>query len=218
MIKLFTDEGWPNFSEDDGILSTGAPIIFIWGGRGTGKTYGALKHVHQTEEEFLYLRRTPQQAELICSSPLMWPWSPLNNDLNTHYAPFKMSQIAGMYEVGNAGAYTDTGVPIRPAQMSGVLGNVVTMARTRGFSSPSTSIIILDEYQKEESDYYRRGEGVGLANIYETVNRNRELQGQKPITLLCMSNAVGMANPYYMQWDITDTVERMIGKKSVSSC
>lgn len=27
MIKLFTDEGWPNFSEDDGILSTGAPII-----------------------------------------------------------------------------------------------------------------------------------------------------------------------------------------------
>lgn len=213
MIKLFTDEGWPNFSEEDGILSTGAPIIFIWGGRGTGKTYGALKHVHVKEEEFLYLRRTPQQAELICSSPLMWPWSPLNNDLQTHYAPFKMSQIAGMYEVGNAGAYTDTGVPIRPAQMSGVLGNVVTMARTRGFSSPNTSIIILDEYQKEESDYYRRGEGVGLANIYETVNRNRELQGQKPITLLCMSNAVGMANPYYMQWDITDTVERMIGKK-----
>lgn len=37
MIKLYTDEGWPNFSEDDGILSTGAPIIFIWGGRGTGK-------------------------------------------------------------------------------------------------------------------------------------------------------------------------------------
>lgn len=71
----------------------------------------------------------------------------------------------------------------------------------------------LDEYQKEESDYYRRGEGVGLANIYETVNRNRELQGQKPLTLLCMSNAVGMANPYYMQWEITDTVEKMIGKK-----
>ena len=42
MIKLYTDEGWPNFSEEDGILSTGAPIIFIWGGRGTGKTYGAL--------------------------------------------------------------------------------------------------------------------------------------------------------------------------------
>lgn len=40
MIKLFTDEGWPNFSEDDGILSTGAPIIFIWGGRGTGKHTG----------------------------------------------------------------------------------------------------------------------------------------------------------------------------------
>lgn len=62
-----------------------------------------------------------------------------------------MSQIAGMYEVGNAGAYTDTGVPIRPAQMSGVLGNVVTMARTRGFSSPNTSIIILDEYQKRKA-------------------------------------------------------------------
>lgn len=27
MIKLYTDDGWPNFSEKDGILSTGAPII-----------------------------------------------------------------------------------------------------------------------------------------------------------------------------------------------
>lgn len=52
MIKLFTDEGWPNFSEEDGILSTGAPIIFMWGGRGTGKTYGALKHVHQRRKSF----------------------------------------------------------------------------------------------------------------------------------------------------------------------
>ena len=213
MIKLYTDDGWPNFSEKDGILSTGASIIFIWGGRGTGKTYGALKHVHQTGDEFLYLRRTPQQAELISASPIMWPWSPLNDDLQTHYAPFKLPKIAGLYEVGNAGAYTDTGAPIKPAQMAGVVGSVVTLARTRGFSSPHTNIIILDEYQKEESDYYRRGEGVGLANIYETVNRNRELQGKKPLTLLCMSNAVGMANPYYMQWEITDIVEKMIGKK-----
>lgn len=136
MIKLYTEDGWPNFSEDNGILSTGAPIIFIWGGRGTGKTYGALKHVHQTGEEFLYLRRTPQQAELICASPSMWPWSPLNDDIQTHYAPFKIPKIAGLYEVGNAGAYTDTGSPIKPAQMAGVVGSVVTLARTRGFQAP----------------------------------------------------------------------------------
>lgn len=54
MIKLYTDEGWPNFSEDDGILSTGAPIIFIWGGRGTGKTYGAIKHVHEKRKIFVF--------------------------------------------------------------------------------------------------------------------------------------------------------------------
>lgn len=32
MIKLYTDEGWPNFSEKDGILSTGAPIILYGAG------------------------------------------------------------------------------------------------------------------------------------------------------------------------------------------
>lgn len=213
MIKLFTPEGWPNFSRTDGILSTGAPIIFMWGGRGTGKTYGALTDVHEHGTDFLYLRRTPQQAELICASPSMWPWTPLNDDMGTHYAPYKIPKISGMYEVGNADAFTDEGTPIKPATMAGVVGSVLTLSRTRGFSSPHTDIIILDEYQKEEADYYRRGEGVGLANIYETVNRNRELQGRKPCTLLCMSNAVGMANPYYMQWEITDTVEQMIGKK-----
>lgn len=213
MIKLYTDDGWPNFSDENGILSTKSPIIFIWGGRGTGKTYGALKYVHETGTEFLYLRRTPAQADIICASPSMWPWAPINDDLGTHYVPFKIPKVPGLYEVGDADAYTDSGNPIKPARMSGVVSSVGTLARTRGFSSPHTDLIILDEYQKEESDYYRRGEGSGLANIYETVGRNRELQGQKPLTLLCMSNAVGMANPYYMQWEITDEVEKMIGKR-----
>ena len=86
----------------------------------------------------------------------MWPWSPLNDDLQTHYAPFKIPKIAGLYEVGNAGAYTDTGAPIKPAKMSGVVGSVVTLARTRGFSSPHTNIIILDEiipYQELLGNY-----------------------------------------------------------------
>lgn len=69
MIKLYTDEGWPNFSEKDGILSTGASIIFIWGGRGTGKTYGALKHVHQTGKEFCICAARRSKRNLFAPHP-----------------------------------------------------------------------------------------------------------------------------------------------------
>lgn len=212
-IELFDKDGYPNFSRENGILSTGAPIIFIWGGRGTGKTYTCLKMFHVEHQNFLYLRRTPQQAETICAAPSMWPWSPINHDMGTHYAPFAVPRVAGLYEVGDVQEWTETGKPVKPSELPGTLGSVVSLSRTRGFSSPFTSTIVLDEYQKEESDYYRKGEGVGLANIYETVNRNRELQGRPPCQLIMMSNAVGMANPYYMQWEVTDLVEKMIGAR-----
>ena len=210
-MRLFDEQGWPNFSEEDGIFSTGANIIFIWGGRGTGKTYTVLKKMIEQQEHFLFLRRTPGQAETITAGAEMSPFTPLNIDNDWNYMPFKIPKASCLYRVGNATEKTETGAWIEPEDCRGVISSVVTLGRTRGFSSPKINYIILDEYQKDDLDYYRKGEGVALANLYETVNRNREFQGKQPCKLLCMSNAVGMANPYFLQWDIVDIVDEMVG-------
>ena len=46
---LYLKSGYLNYSE---VLDSGVPFIFIVGGRGTGKTYGALKWVHENIEAF----------------------------------------------------------------------------------------------------------------------------------------------------------------------
>lgn len=203
-MNIFTQEGWPNFSEEDGLLSMNAPFVVIWGARGTGKTYSILQKMCDEKKNYLYLRRTPTQAETITADPVLWPFTPLNKDRGWDYQPEKVKHAKNLWKVVNG---EDDENPL------GTISSVVTLGRTRGFSSPDTDFIILDEYQKDDLDFYRKGEGSGLANIYETVNRNRELQGKPPCTLVLMSNAVGMANPYYMQWDIVDTVDKMIGTR-----
>ena len=32
-MNIFTQDGWPNFSEEDGLLSMHANMIMIWGAR-----------------------------------------------------------------------------------------------------------------------------------------------------------------------------------------
>lgn len=203
-MNIFTKDGWPNFSEDDGLLSMRANVVMIWGARGTGKTYTLLEKFCQENTRYLYLRRTPGQVDTIAADADMWPFTPLNRDHGCNFVPRKVKGAKSMWKVCNGPDDEDP---------HGTISSVVTLGRTRGFSSPDIDYIVLDEYQKDELDFYRKGEGVGLANIYETVNRNRELQGKKPCTLILMSNAVGMANPYYMQWDVVDIVDKMIGTR-----
>lgn len=203
-MNIFTKDGWPNFSEEDGLLSMHANIIMIWGARGTGKTYTLLDKLCVDKSHYLYLRRTPGQVETIAADADLWPYTPLNRDKCWNYVPRKVKGAKCMWKVCDGPD---------DEQPRGTISSVVTLGRTRGFSSPDTDYIVLDEYQKDDLDFYRKGEGVGLANIYETVNRNRELQGGKPCTLIMMSNAVGMANPYYMQWDVVDIVDKMIGTR-----
>lgn len=205
-MRLFDENGWPNFSEEDGILSSPANIIIMWGGRGTGKTYTCLRDTVERGEDFLLLRRTPTQVDTIAADSSMWPFTPINQDTGRLIVAERVKGVRGMYRA------VDETNPDCP-QPVGMISSVVTLGRTRGFSSESVSRIILDEYQKDELDYYRKGEGVGLANIYETVNRNRELKGKEPCKLILMSNAVGMVNPYYMQWDLVDIVDKMIGTR-----
>ena len=212
-MRLFDNDGYPNFSQEDGILSIGANIIWIWGGRGTGKTYTILKTMIEADANYMFLRRTPGQTETITAGSEMWPFTPLNMDLHKNFMPFKIPKANCLYRVGNATEKTDKGSWIEPEKCPGIISSVVTLGRTRGFSSPFIDFIILDEYQKDDLDYYRKGEGMALANLYETVNRNREIQGRPPCILIGMSNAVGMANPYFLQWNIVDTVDEMVGTK-----
>ena len=59
-MKIYHENGYVNIPE---ILKTRLPFIFIVGGRGTGKTYGALKFTQEQHVPFLFMRRTMSEIE-----------------------------------------------------------------------------------------------------------------------------------------------------------
>lgn len=214
-MELFDNNGWPNMSRENGILSTKAKIIMIWGGRGTGKTYTIQKTMLEEERDWLFLRRTNTQLKtIVADSFKTWPWAPINRDMHLNILPFKVSGIQGLYVAGNAVERNPkSGKWIQPEYCPITVSSVLDLSNTNGFNNPGCSVIYLDEYQTTGNDYYRQHEGTGLAGVYESINRNRALNGEDEVTMIMASNACGMANPYFMEFNVLDDVEKMIGKK-----
>lgn len=194
-MKLYQDNGYVNIR---GIIETGLPFLFVVGGRGTGKTYTALKTVKEDGIKFFFMRRTQAQADLI-SKPEFSPFKALNTDLCWDVGIKSISKYNGaFYDNAEAG-----GLPI------GYTGALSTMSNVRGFDSQDVQLLIYDEFIPERHERPIKNEGAALLNAYETINRNRELQGRKPLQMLCMANANDLSNPIFLELGLVGKAERM---------
>ena len=83
-MKLYDSNGYLNIPE---ILRHEATFIFIYGGRGTGKTYGTLKNMIEDHHKFIYLRRLAAQVDIVKKDD-MQPFKTLNRDMGWDIRPF----------------------------------------------------------------------------------------------------------------------------------
>ena len=194
-MKLYQENGYVNIR---GIIETGLPFLFVVGGRGTGKTYTALKTVKEDGTKFFFMRRTQVQADLI-SKPEFSPFKALNTDLGWNVGIRSISKYnSAFYDNAEEG-----GLPI------GYTGALSTMSNVRGFDSQDVQLLIYDEFIPERHERPIKNEGAALLNAYETINRNRELQGKKPLQMLCMANANDLSNPIFLELGLVGKAERM---------
>lgn len=182
------------------------PFTFIWivGGRGTGKTYGALEYLLESNTRFMLLRRTASQAQIV-QHPAMTPIKSVVNDHGWKYtvAPV-VKGIGGIYEYQNTDGKDEL---IYPA--AGYIAALSTFANVRGFDASDIDAIFYDEFIKEGHEKGMKGEADALLNAYETMNRNRELQGRNPIKMVAASNSTDLANPYFVRLGLVTEFERM---------
>jgi hypothetical protein len=83
----------------------------------------------------------------------------------------------------------------------------------RGFDASDVDIHIYDEFIPEKHERPIKNEGSAFLNAYETINRNRELTGRKPLQVLCLANANDLANPIFMELHLVRKAEQMRRKK-----
>ena len=178
---------------------------FIVKGRGTGKTYGALKNMVEDDHKFIYLRRLAAQVDIVKKDD-MQPFKTLNRDMGWDIRPFPVNKyISAFYESD----YNKDGKPIPAGESKGLLTSLSTFSNLRGVDGSDIEIIIEDEFIPELNEKPIKGEADALFNAYETINRNRELNGEKPIKLLCLANSNRIDNPLFMELGLITIAEKI---------
>lgn len=178
------------------IRNMNIPFNFIIGGRAVGKTYGALEMAIEDKLMFMLMRRTQTQTDLI-NKPEFSPFKPLNRDKGLNLTTSAISKY-------NAGIYDDgQGEPF------GYTCALSTIANMRGFDAEDVDILIWDEFIPEKHERALKNEATAFFNAYETINRNRELKGKKPLQVIALANANDLANPIFMELGLVKIAQKM---------
>ena len=205
---IFDSQGYIDF---DQVMKTGMTYNFIIGGRGTGKTFGALLWAINNNKRFIFMRRTQVQVDMIKTDE-MNPFNALTSVLGKRYV-FCMKKInkniTGVYRGEldpDSGIYEPTG------ELLGYILALSTVSNIRGFDASSMDILIYDEFIGEKHEKVIRSEGTAFLNAIETISRNRELQGKEPLKVVCLSNSNDLANPVFVELKLVTLVEKMLKK------
>ena len=201
-MKLYDNKGYVNIKE---ILKHPAVFIFIYGGRGTGKTYGTLQEMIDGGHKFIYLRRLASQVDIVKKED-MQPFKTLNTDRGWSIEPFTINKYISAFYTSKP---NEDGKRTPDGDSFGLLASLSTFSNLRGVDGSDLDVMILDEFIPELNERPIKGEADALFNAYETINRNRELTGSDPVKLICLANSNRIDNPLFMELNLIRKAEKI---------
>lgn len=199
--KCFDSNGFPDY---DYIMGQNIPFIVITGGRGIGKTFGALYWHIKNKQYFMYLRRTQVQVDTIASDEFN-VFRSINVKKGSNIYCFKK----GQNYICAPAIYDDKGKLKQNGEAIGVISSLATLSNKRGFSADNITTIIFDEVIPEKHERPIKGEDEVFQNAYETINRNRELEGEMPVRCIMTTNSNGVNSRILNTFGIVPILERM---------
>ena len=200
MSKLYTKAGWVNW---DYIMSQPESIISVVGARGTGKTYGVMKWLIEHDKRFIYVRRLKTQLDE-CRKEVGNPFKKLNFDLDMNIKPFPAGGTVSFNIDERGGKNVAVGVALS------------VVANIRGVDYSDYDYIVFDEFISSDGERPIKNEFQAFLNFYETVNRNREIEGRTAVKCIMLGNANRISNAYFTGWHCMRRVLNMIrGKQYV---
>ena len=168
----------------DALLDSSAFITVAIGARGIGKTYGCLKELYMRKIPFLYCRRTQAQLDETTSKSLN-PYNRIAEDIGVNIVTDRI----GKHSVGFYDAVMENGKAIRAENPFAIGIALSTFSTIRGMSAETFDVLLFDEIIPERHERKIQNEGIAFLNMLESLNRNRELTGRKPIHVILLSNS-----------------------------
>lgn len=193
-MELYDKNGYLNIEY---VLSKKCPFTLVIGGRATGKTYGSICYALDHETDFAFIRRTQTQIDLL-SKPDLNPFQAVAYDRNISLHTAQLSKQHSAIMLDN--------------KQVGFMAALSTFSNMRGFSSEQTKLLIYDEFIPETHERAIANEDIVFFNMYETINRNRELKGENPLQALLLSNSNFLASPILLALGLADILPAMRDK------
>lgn len=180
------------------------PNTFFIGGRRIGKTFSTFSYMY-TKQPFLYVRNTMAQIDESCTA-LGNPFKKWNKvmEKDLHMKKEKSHALIlegegeDEHEVGYAAALSSLG-------------------SMRGLDLSDISIGLFDEFIEKKTLTFNQG--AYYDDLYESINSNRELEGEKPFVFILLSNAQKLNNSILASKNLITPIEGMIrsGQRTMST-
>ena len=205
------NDGYYHFGKD---LATypDAGMYVVWSRRGPGKTYSFLRYCTDCEFFFIYVKRTNDDVDLICTGADnpdlkadLDPFVPLNRDFGWNIKPKLIKKgIAAFYEFDEEGK--PVGAPI------GMLISLSRVKSVKGMDLSRARFICFDEFIPQATEIVRRNEGEAFADFIMTVMRDKAKRHQK-LQVVLFANAEDISTPITNAFDLVDDMADMSFKK-----
>lgn len=176
-------------------LKRKATFNFFVGGRGIGKTYSSVEEIIQPERRTVYLRNTSVQLKASASETGN-PFKKYNKDHNIN-CYIESGEIFNHLIEEKGGEIRNFGSAF----------SLSTFHNMRGVDLSDINTILHDEFIQDEP--LRYDQFSAFCRLYETINRDREMQGEEPVQCIFLSNSQSLNNPILAGFGLIPIIERM---------
>lgn len=197
-MGLYLDSGYVNVRY---CMGFNMPFTIIIGGRATGKTFNSQLVCIEDHLIYMLMRRTQAQADII-SKPAFSPIKPVADYLHRSFVIDAATKYNGTITTDDDGEH----------QLIGYTAALSTFSNLRGFSGEDIQVIIFDEFIPELHERALKHEDSAFFNVIETINRNRELNGGRPVQTLLLSNSNSLNSPILAALDLVKVIAKMMDK------
>ena len=200
-MNLYDRRGYLNIPD---ILKCKQPFIFVVGGRGTGKTFGALREARRryraTGARFMLLRRMQSQVDLI-NKPEYSPFKAVDRvDHQCTVSRSLSKYTAGFYD----GQMDEHGTPQVTGDCIGYTCALSTISNMRGFDASDVDLIIFDEFIPEAHERPIKNEAAALFNAYETITVTGSWTASHHVSFYVLPMPMIWAIPCFWNWGLSE--------------
>ena len=193
-MNIYDENGYLDMKT---IIDAPNPFTIVVGARGIGKTYSSLKHLlFDVKRPFILMRTTDVECE-ICMTNESNPFNAINSDFGTNYHVKRINKfLYGVYDGDKS-------------ESVAVVLALTSMQKARSMDLSRYDYVFYDEFIPEKTQKRINGIGEAVLQAYETIARNRELKGRKPLKWVMCANALNINNEILITFKVPSILQKM---------